>query len=166
MNAVLAVGLDKILAIGVVTGLLFGLIGSLFFGLKRSTLTERLRPNEGIHRSARSAALIGLVGGVGIGIIGGLVFGFIFGPFGGLLAGLISGLFFGLVGGLLYGGEAVINHYLLRLFLWFTGTLPWDITTLLDAGVERILLQRVGGRWRFVHRLLQEHLAANAPSTK
>ena len=41
----------------------------------------------------------------------------------------------------------------------FGGALPWNITVLLDAGVERVLLQRVGGRWRFVHRLLLEHLA-------
>jgi hypothetical protein len=29
-----------------------------------------------------------------------------------------------------------------------------------QSWIAGVLLQRVGGRWRFVHRLLQEHLAA------
>jgi hypothetical protein len=31
---------------------------------------------------------------------------------------------------------------------------------LLDYCTERLLLQRIGGRYRFMHKLLQDHFAA------
>ncbi len=58
---------------------------------------------------------------------------------------------------------AALWHYALRLGLWLEGRLPPRLAAFLDHGVRLILLQRVGGGWVFIHRLLQEHLAATAP---
>ncbi|MEA5508769.1 hypothetical protein VB715_03245 [Crocosphaera sp. UHCC 0190] len=35
---------------------------------------------------------------------------------------------------------------------------PWNYARFLDYCTEQLLLQRVGGGYRFIHRLLQEHL--------
>lgn len=48
---------------------------------------------------------------------------------------------------------------LLLLMLYFTDTMPWNITRFLDYCTERLILQRVGNRYRFIHRLVQEHFA-------
>ncbi|HEY9863805.1 MAG: hypothetical protein RIG63_15740 [Coleofasciculus chthonoplastes F3-SA18-01] len=37
--------------------------------------------------------------------------------------------------------------------------MPWNITRFLDYCTERLILQRVGNRYRFIHRLVQEHFA-------
>lgn len=42
--------------------------------------------------------------------------------------------------------------------LTFNGYTPWNYARFLDYCTEQLLLQRVGGGYRFIHRLLQEHL--------
>ncbi|MEQ8385358.1 MAG: NACHT domain-containing protein [Coleofasciculus sp. A1-SPW-01] len=54
---------------------------------------------------------------------------------------------------------SVIEYFVLRLTLWLTGQMPWNITRFLDYCTERLILQRVGNRYRFIHRLVQEHFA-------
>lgn len=58
-----------------------------------------------------------------------------------------------------YGGAAVIKHYILRLLLRFRCHTPWNFAAALDEAVSRTLMTRVGGGYRFYHRLLQEHFA-------
>ncbi len=65
----------------------------------------------------------------------------------------------GLLMGLRLGGIACIQHLVLRLILCFNGDIPWNYTHFLDYTVGRLLLQRVGGGYRFIHILLQEHFA-------
>jgi hypothetical protein len=62
------------------------------------------------------------------------------------------------------GGYFTIRHHLARLLLWRSGRAPWNYVSLLDAAVDRILVRRVGGGYIFVHRMLMEHLAGEAPS--
>ncbi|MGI0499553.1 hypothetical protein ACOKW7_22050 [Limnospira platensis CENA597] len=89
----------------------------------------------------------------------------------GFCSGFIPGLFYldvilcigiGLVIGLIFGlleGYPCLNYFSLRLTLWLTGQMPWNITHFLDYCTERLILQRVGNRYRFIHRLVQEHFA-------
>jgi hypothetical protein len=70
--------------------------------------------------------------------------------------GIFMALFFGFWVG---GGLAVIQHVCLRLVLWWGGIAPWHLARFLDYCVERRLLQRVGGRYRFLHRELLDHFA-------
>jgi hypothetical protein len=53
---------------------------------------------------------------------------------------------------------AVLQHFSLRLVLTFNGYSPWNYAHFLDYCTEQMLLQRIGGGYRFIHRLLREHL--------
>jgi hypothetical protein len=64
-----------------------------------------------------------------------------------------------LVGALSSASVACIQHFILRLILYRDGYIPWNYARFLDYCTERLFLQRVGGRYRFIHRLLQEHFA-------
>ena len=43
-----------------------------------------------------------------------------------------------------------------------TGVTPWRYTTFLHHAVDRVLMIRQGGSFKFIHRLLLEHLAAKS----
>jgi len=72
---------------------------------------------------------------------------------------LVPGLFAALMGGLMCGGIACVQHFCLRWVLWRNGFAPWNLARFLNYCVERRLLQRVGGRYRFLHRELLDHFA-------
>lgn len=57
------------------------------------------------------------------------------------------------------GGKALIQHFVLRLVLAWNRYAPLRYDLLLNYCAERLLLQRVGGRYRFMHKLLQDHFA-------
>lgn len=89
---------------------------------------------------------------------------------GGFLTGFISYIKIGtniaiengLILGFIY--SSLIFYYFVRCFalrltLYWTGYLPWNITRFLDYCTDRLILQRVGNRYRFIHRLVQEHFA-------
>jgi DNA polymerase III delta prime subunit len=160
------------LLVGLLVGLFLGLFGGLLgvlvlgplFGLSREMLdTDKLdRPNRGIWLSARFAVtsllLVGLVGGLLFGLVGGLLHGLV----GGLLHGLVGGLLFGLLSGMIFGGDAVIEHAILRWLLWRAGLAPWNYSRFLDYATKCIFLRKVGGGYTFVHRLLLEYFATRA----
>ncbi|MEO0456149.1 MAG: NACHT domain-containing protein [Cyanobacteria bacterium P01_A01_bin.114] len=72
---------------------------------------------------------------------------------------LLVAIFFGLLIGLELGGQACLQHFVLRLVLTHTGKMPWNYTRFLNYCVERRLMQRIGGRYRFIHKELLEHFA-------
>jgi predicted lipid-binding transport protein (Tim44 family) len=88
-----------------------------------------------------------------------VTFGLIFGLIGGLIGKLVGGLIFGLIGGLIGGGFACTQHFTLRLILYRNGYIPWNYARFLNYCTERLFLQRVGGRYRFIHKLVQDHFA-------
>jgi hypothetical protein len=166
-------GLDQ----GIYSGLVVALLLGTARGLSSTTLERRnrLRPNEGMWRSARNSALVGVVGGVVFGVIywlsSGLTDWVVLGqastspdPLGSIWGNLPSALVFvlagGLLSGLLSGGAAWIKHVLLRLLLWRAGAIPFNYPRFLDYAAERILLRKVGGGYIFVHRLLLEYFAS------
>jgi len=57
------------------------------------------------------------------------------------------------------GGKACIQHFTLRLILYCNGYIPWNYARFLDYVADRIFLQKVGGGYIFIHRLLLEHFA-------
>ena len=160
------------LAIGLIGGLAFklpgGLIGGLVFalvlalalvlvgGLSGEQINEaiRIHPNQGI----RSSGWIALVTGLVCLVVGAPAGALLRGP----VVGLVVGLSFGLLGGLVFGGAAYLAHYALRFFLCRTGAIPWRYVRFLEEATERILLQRVGGGYRFIHPLFQEYFASGA----
>ncbi|WP_414573117.1 NACHT domain-containing protein [Nostoc sp. CCY 9925] len=159
------------LIFGLVSGLFFGLSIWSFFGLSNSNIKRKTIPNQGIKKSSVNARIFwlagGLAGGLLVGLIYGLVKGLITGLSGGLLfmlgggleVGITVGLIGGVIGGLFGGGITCIQHFTLRLILYCNGHIPWNYARFLDYCTERMLLQRVGGRYRFIHKLLQDHFA-------
>jgi hypothetical protein len=76
------------------------------------------------------------------------------------LFGVVMGVMIGVIRCVIhYGGAAVIKHYLLRLLLALHRLLPLRLVPFMEAMRERILVQRAGGHYRFIHRTFQEHLA-------
>ena len=73
----------------------------------------------------------------------------------------VTGILFGISAGVIVGpGLACIQHFSIRFVLCRTNAIPWNYARFLNHCTERLLLQRVGGRYRFIHKLVQEHFAA------
>jgi hypothetical protein len=64
------------------------------------------------------------------------------------------------------GGYVALKHVSLRLALALQRRLPLRLIGFLDPATRLILLRRAGGGWVFIHRRLQEHLAAGAPDAR
>jgi F0F1-type ATP synthase assembly protein I len=154
-------GLIYGLILGTILGLIYGLILGLISGLK-GEIEEKSIPNQGIWNSVKNMFFLT--------IIFTLITFFIviwIKPF--LIPFLrteeitlierIILLLTAFLGFLLSGGEACIKHFSLRLVLWFDGCIPWNYASFLGYAVNRRIIQQVGGRYRFVHRLLLEHFA-------
>ncbi|WP_448561942.1 ATP-dependent Clp protease adaptor ClpS, partial [Trichothermofontia sp.] len=160
------------LSAGLVTGTLGGgLLGLISGGMMGGWLGGWVRPqgsrpceevtpdpNQGIWRSLQNAAVFGGVGAL-LGGMSGAAFAWLAtgNPWQGLFTG---GLLAGSLLALHKGGLASLKHGWLRWLLYRQGELPWNMRQFLAVSVERLCLHRVGGRYTFVHRLLQSHLAA------
>jgi hypothetical protein len=139
------------LGFGLGFGLVFGLIGVLFGGLRRGIIDVKAIPNLGIKLSMRNAMLAGALALLVFGLILGLILGMDFALSFGLAVGLIA--FFW------YGGQDVIQHYILRIVLYWKGYTPLRYANFLDYAARLVFLQKVGGGYIFIHRLLLEHFA-------
>jgi len=146
---------------GIRVGLLCGFIWAFFNSLLQVGLENPIpeikdRVNQGIISSLQNALRFGIP------------LGFILGSFVWLAISTsdhLSVSFFNtsfsgtLIGFLLLGGDVVIQHYILRWALFLEGYIPLNIVGLLNYACRLILLQKVGGGYLFVHRLLLEHFA-------
>ena len=121
--------------------------------------------------SITAGLIVGLFFGFIVGLFVELYYGLVIGLLAGIgcwTVGLFCGLFFGLCKGLLStmeegshetGKSNCIKHFILRLILYFKGYIPWNYTRFLDYCTEILFLQRVGRRYRFIHKTLQDHFA-------
>lgn len=143
---------------GVVFALLLelvgGLVGALLGGVGGTEVSTTTTPNQGIWQSARHALVQATIGALCLGATSALLGT----P---ILAGVLLGLLFGLLG----AGLTWIQHGILRLLLWSSGLIPWNYARLLDYATRCILLQKVGGGYIFIHRLLLEYFA-DLPETR
>ncbi|MDB9528587.1 NACHT domain-containing protein [Oscillatoria sp. CS-180] len=150
---------------GLILGLIFGLIGGL-----RTDITSRVTPNQGIIQAAKNIVPVSLLSYPG-GILVNLGSQFAnsvaengFNPeawtFDLQIAFLQGVAFAFLVGGGLAGWYSLVQHFALRVVLHRANAIPWDYARFLNHCTERLLQQRVGGRYRFIHRLVLEHFAA------
>ena len=117
------------------------------------------KSNQGILNACINTLIIVLFATIYIGLGGAVMITTLgYGRFS-LLPGLGLGLFFGFLFG---GGIQCLKHLILRLLLNHSGCIPWNYVRFLNYCVERRLLQRIGGRYRFLHRELLEHFAQKA----
>ncbi len=144
------------------SGLFFGLAAGLHMGFTGSQITEHLRiqTNQGIRNSGLNALYVGFISMLLFGPLIGLLTGLFFGLLTGLFFGLLTGLFFGFTVGLVYGGEAYLKHYIFCYLLWRSGVMPYHFVHFLEEASERILLQKVGGGYRFIHPLFLDYFAS------
>lgn len=59
-----------------------------------------------------------------------------------------------------YGGSSFVRHCTIRVLLSQHNHLPFSIMTFMDAMKDRILVQRVGASYQFIHLTFQEYIAA------
>ena len=153
-------------AVGMMMGGFLGALYGLLGGLTGPDIERRTQPNQGIWQSAANVGIFAVLGGLMIGIPWGLM---------NIAAGAVltrtvpsatdwlrfvvfPAFSFALLGGLV-PGAACIQHFVLRCILSATGLAPWRYSRFLDYVTERLLLQRIGGRYRFMHDLLRDHFA-------
>jgi eukaryotic-like serine/threonine-protein kinase len=137
------------LSFGVMGGLIGGLFGGIDSILEGSAQIEkRSNPGDGLKVSL----IIGLRVTLGITIAFVLIYLI-------LVPGFALHWAIGILFGIFYGLGFVLNHYILRLLLFQSGYLPWNITGFLNYCTERIFMRRVGGGYIFIHRTLMEHFA-------
>ncbi|MCM0594488.1 MAG: hypothetical protein ACSI46_20020 [Gloeotrichia echinulata DVL01] len=149
---------NKIIIFGLITGLILGLIIGLIHGLKGAEIETKNIPNQGIWSSAKNAAIIAGFSWLILGLI--IFFPPPIGLFPKELKSITSVINWGLILGLLFGGGiACIQHFSLRLLLWVEGFIPMNYARFLNYASDRIFLQKVGGGYIFVHRMLLEHFA-------
>ncbi|NEQ16004.1 MAG: hypothetical protein F6K44_20230 [Moorea sp. SIO3E2] len=151
------------LIFGLVTGLSLFLTGVLTYGLIGSLTPEELKtrnkPNQGIKESAKNTVILSLIIFAGTFLLSvslNLVPAENVEPIRPLIVASGMAMFFGF----LVPGKPVIQHFVLRLILWGSGSIPWDYADFLSYATERRLIKQVGGRYRFIHDLLREHFAS------
>ncbi len=156
--------------LGLIAVTIYGLCSVILPALTSLDIEIKSTPNQGIRKSFVNAILGGVVGllisGISIGLMAGLIYAdlnpisenhqFVY-ILNILIIGLSVGITFGLIVG---GGKACIQHFTLRLILCDKGYIPWNYIRFLNYASERIFLQKVGGGYIFIHRLLMEHFAA------
>ncbi|MEA5503267.1 NACHT domain-containing protein [Halotia wernerae UHCC 0503] len=149
------------LQLGLIHGLTGGLILGLLDGLRGPEIETKTTPNQGIWNSAKNAVIVGLIGGLLGGFFGGLIGLIILNHPSWLQVGIVFGLVFGLVFG---GGKACLQHFTLRLILYSQNCIPRNYARFLEYATEHIFLQKVGGSYIFIHRMLLEHFAQMEPA--
>jgi eukaryotic-like serine/threonine-protein kinase len=147
-------------AAGIGVLVLFVYLFAILSGLISKEMETKAVPNQGIWNSLRNGVRIGLVTGISFFLVLS-VLGFSAGVpekavSCGLVMFLISGLAF--AGG--YGAYTYVQHVNLRHILYTSGNMPFNYAKFLNFAVEHILMQRVGGGYIFIHRLLLEYFAS------
>jgi predicted NACHT family NTPase len=149
------------LIFGLIGGLIVGLIGGLIFGLK-ADIETRIEPNQGIKNSLKNMLIVSAIA-----LATALPFKFFLEHLLGsvvdpkILPSIVGGSLFCLIwsGFQEGGGLALIQHLALRIVLAWNRYAPFRYDLLLNYCTERLLLQRIGGRYRFMHKLFQDHFA-------
>ncbi|MDJ0514783.1 MAG: AAA-like domain-containing protein [Trichodesmium sp. MO_231.B1] len=134
---------------GAISGLSLGLVLGIVRGMTGPGIEEVTVPNQGIWQSTKNAFIFGLIAAILMSLAAKFLDWY-------FIAWGLYGLIFGLVVG---GGEACVKHFILRVILYFNSYIPWNYTRFLDYATHLIFLQKVGGGYIFIHRLLLEHFA-------
>ncbi len=154
----LAVSLVVGLIEGALGGLIFGVIGTLIFSLK-ADFQIREKPNQGMWAAAFNIPLISIISYPGALVVFYLP-DWALNRNPSIVASSIEAIKLALWFGISLGGGSVLaQHLTLRSILTFADKTPWNYARFLNYCAERRLLQRIGGRYRFIHRELLDHFA-------
>ncbi len=144
-----------------------GEIGAILLGLENRIAETKAVPNEGIVLTIKNILKVGLLSWAIYGLTMWSILNLLFRKedwfpkgYGGELFSFYLGLFFFSMSALILGGVDVLKHYLLRSILFLTGQTPRKYAHFLDHATQLNFLQKVGGGYIFVHRILLEHFGA------
>ena len=142
--------LINIIVFSLIFEIIGGIIGGILGGLMGTTIENRTIPNQGIFQSLKNAVILSVVS---------IIFLEIVAKISGFYLPILNGITLGILVGLIGGGGAAIKHFILRCILCLNRSIPWNYAKFLDAAVGWIFLQKIGGSYIFIHRLLLEHFA-------
>ncbi|GKS59862.1 hypothetical protein YTPLAS18_33980 [Nitrospira sp.] len=141
-----------------------GLAAASFSGFKPSAIESTATPNQGIKSTLRRALLTTIV----VSLISSLMFlvPLLFISWTASdkekslhIIPLLEWLFLVVTVGL-WQSTPALRHYVLRAILYCQGHLPPHFVSFLDYAAGLIFLQKVGGGYVFIHRLVMEHFAS------
>lgn len=155
------------LTYGIARGVSFGTMTALLLGgslcLRRTGLDVPNQPNQAIIRSFNNALTFALVAVLIAVPVVTASYAFQFGWQTGLSNGFLA--LCSLVAALMFGGLPVLQHAALRLVCWFRGYLPYRLVDFLNTTAELMLIQRVGGAYRFPHDLVRGFFSKSQGAT-
>lgn len=136
------------------------------FGVRAKQIDTKHFPNQGINNSLNNAIVISLSNGLGVVLLfwlsarlsGGMLVGLPIESDDLLLNIITAAISVGTLSGMFMGGFTCIKHFVIRLFLYQNGLIPWDYAQFLNYSKELRLLVQVRGRYAFIHPLLQKRM--------
>lgn len=161
LGLILGIALRYSLWVGGIWTVIFGgLFGLLWLAVQAVVpdIDSSRKPNQGIRQAWIIASAIAPLASLIVALLCGVGLGLITEPSFGLIVGLISGL----VIWFLLAIESLVasvQHFVLRTLLAAQKKLPWNYTRFLNYATSCHLLQRVNGRYQFIHELIQAHFA-------
>lgn len=158
-------------ALLVLAGPIILVFSTVLAGFQAGVEHMKTKPNQGVALSLKSAISGFMTSGLFFGLVISCVSLVVragnhhigsdaVGP-----AAVFDGMAFGVaiasLFGLWYGGLDILLHYSLRLLLYCSGRLPLHLVPFLNHAEQNLnFLQKVGGGYIFIHRMLLEHFAA------
>ena len=145
-----------------------GEIGAILIGLDYRIVETKTVSNQGIMLTIRNVVKVGFLSWAIYSLtIWGILsllfreYTFLEGGYGsGEIFAFFLGLTFSSLAIMVFGGADVLKHYILRFILYLTGRTPRKYAHFLDHASRLNFLQKVGGGYIFIHRLLLEHFGA------
>ncbi|MGK7939386.1 MAG: NACHT domain-containing protein [Crocosphaera sp.] len=162
---------------GLIRGFIYGLTMGLFIvlltmpiivlikGLSGAELNIKTYPNQGIQESIKNGLTISLINAVLINCIFVPIIQFIILPIankykvGEFINFLYYMMLYMIACSVIWTILPVLKHLSLRITIYFKNYAPWNYAKFLDYVTDKLFLQRVGGGYRFIHRMLQEYFA-------
>jgi len=142
-------GLTNALFLTLLFEIIGGAIGFFVGGLTGTAIETTTTPNQGVWQSVRNTLILGTVSTLVLGTILAL-----------LNVPISLAIILGFVIAMLSGGLTAVKHFLLRVVLRSCRLTPWNYARFLDYATSCIFLQKIGGGYIFIHRLLLEHFAS------
>lgn len=129
-------------------------------GMFKTRIREtKNRPNEGILLSAKNAVFVTLaLSAVMVATASSLDYS----VFGGILRkDLLGCILIGVTVGFFYAGADIVNHYALRLILFFRHQTALRYANFLDYAARLTFMRKVGGGYIFLHPLIVDYFATH-----
>ncbi len=136
------------LILGLIESVIWGLIEGIIWGTSVPEFKQMTVSNQGMKESAKSAVTFTLIGGAAWFLLYTLLLKVVNEPLE-LNSLIVDSIGCGLFFGIYIGGLACLQHFVLRLMLWWRGYIPWNYTEFLDYATSLGFLERGDKSYRF-----------------